>query len=525
MTSAENRYVAIGFAGMAALMLVPLLSVAIPPLTDLPNHISRLYILVNIADDADLQRNYVESWTFIPNLAIDLVGLPLAKLISPYAAGKIFAILAFVTALLGMVSLHVAAHKSVNAWTGTLFFIVYNQCFMYGLVNFYFGVGLGFLLLAAWIRYGPKQWHIGLWLLPLGALAVYFSHLLAFGLYGLIFTGYELSRFLRRRERARSYIHRRSVGAGVQFILPLLLFVFTGKSGTQLEGVTEYVSPLHKLLMLLSGFHVYVEPIDLIAIVFLIVLFCVALWRKKVRIGVNLWIPLAFLTVLAIITPSAVLSIFGIDQRLAVVAAMFLFAAIRIELPLRGAVVTLLFFGTGLLIWRAVTLTHDWRAFDDRFAELRRASQVMERGASVLAVQRQTGERAGLGPLSSERTYWHAASLTVVERSLYNPLTFTARHQPIAAHPYRKAMDCDACLPLTLEALRITANPEVSSETLKIPHNKPHLYRFAAMWPDRFDYVLIMDFGAHENPMPELLAIRHTGSFFTIYENRQRPRS
>jgi len=524
MPSAENRNVALGLAGMAALMLVPLLSVAIPPLTDLPNHISRLHILVRIASDPDLQRNYVQSWALIPNLAIDVIGLPLAKAVSAYTAGKTFAVLAFLTGLVGMFALQRAVHRGLNAWTGILFFAAYNQCFLYGLLNFYFGVGLSFLLLAAWIRYGDDHGHIRFWLLPLGALVLYFSHLVAFGLYALIFAGHALSKYMRMREGRIAAFLRQAPGMGMQFVVPLLLLIITGRSATQLDGVTRYDGLLQKVLTLLAAFRVYVEPIDLLTILFVLVFFGIAFWRKQARLAENFSLPLAILAFLSVVTPPAVFGLFGIDQRFAVVAAMLFLATTRIEVPLRGAMSVFLVAGIGLLTWRVVALTRDWRAIDDRFAELRIASSVMDRGASVLAVQRQSGEEPRARPLGSDSVYWHAVSLTVVERALFNPLTFTARHQPIAAHPDRRPMDCEACRPLTPEALRVTANPEISWETLEIPYEAPYFYRFAAMWPDRFDYVLIVDFGAHENPMPDLLVRRHTGSFFEIYENRRRPR-
>lgn len=517
---ADNRYVVPGLAVMAAVMLVPLLSVTIPPLTDLPNHISRLHILATLGDDPDLQKNYVTSWGMIPNLAIDVLGLALTHVTSPYVAGKVFAVLAFVTALLGMYALHYTVHRSVNVWSGAIFFVAYNQTFMFGLLNFYFGVGLAFLLLAAWIRYEGKRPALKLWLFPIGALVLYFSHLLAFGLYGLLIAGYELSVLLRDGERRVPVLLRRAIRTGWQFLFPFVLLLFTAGTGTQLSGGTHYGSPLNKLLSLLAPFRVYVETVDLVTILFLIALVSVAWWKKQLRIGPGLGVPLLATAVLALATPSVLLSIFGVDQRFAVVAAMLLFAAMRIELPVRSPAVLLLATGMALLVWRAADLTIHWRAFDAQFAELRGAAKVMDRGASVLPVQRQRGENLRIEPLGSHFTYWHAASLAVVERSLFNPQTFTARHQPIKAHPDRKRMDCGACGPPTVDGLRVLANPEISWETLELPYDGDYPYRHAAYWPERFDYILVTDFGDHRNPMPDLLRPVHTGSFFVIYKNR-----
>lgn len=521
---AAGRHVMLALAAMAAVMLIPLLSVAIPPLTDLPNHISRLHILAALDGDPALQSNYVESWGLIPNLAIDALGLPLARLTSPYVAGKAFAVLAFATALLGMIALHYAVHRSVNAWTGLVFFVAYNQCFIFGLLNFYFGIGLAFLLLAAWINYAGARPTWNFLLFPAGALAVYFSHLLAFGVYVLLVASYEGSCLLRSGEWRTAVALRRAAAAGAQFVAPAVLLLFTAGSGTQLDGATYFGSPLQKLLSLLSPFRAYVEPIDLVTILFLIVVLPVAWWRRRLRIGAHLAMPLLVLGVLAVVAPRTLLAIYGIDQRFAVVAGMLLFAAIRIELPARGPAMLLLALGAALLMWRVADLTLHWRGFDAQFAELRAAAKVMDRGASVLTVQRRPGGGPRAEPLGADATYWHVVSLAVVERGLFDPQTFTARHQPLKAHPDREPMNCDACRPLTFEALRVLANPEISWETLELPYEERYFYRHAALWPDRFDYVLVIDFGGHRNPAPDLLTPRHTGSFFVIYENGGRPR-
>jgi hypothetical protein len=524
MPLADSRYVVAGLAVVAAIMLVPLLSVAIPPLTDLPNHISRMHILATFEGDPDLQRNYMLSWGAIPNLAMDVLGLPLARTVSPYAAGKAFAVLAFATGLLGMFAVHYAVHRSVNAWTGIIFFAAYNQSFMIGLLNFYFGLGLAFLLLAAWIMYARERPALTFWLFPAGALAVYFSHLLAFGIYGLLIAGYEFSNLLQSGERRVSAIARRAVAAGAQFLPPLALFVLTAKSTADLDGVTIYGSILKKFLNLLAAFRVYVEIIDLVTILFLVILLSVVCWKKRFRIGTGLAVPLLVVTVLALVAPAGLLSLFGVDQRFAIVSAMLLLAALRIDLPTRGAFAVLFAAGFALLVWRAAELTIHWRVFDAQFAELRAAAKVMDRGASVLPVQWQSGERVHVEPLGGQLTYWHAASIPVVERSLFNPLTFTARHQPIKSHPSRELMNCNACRPLTFNELHLLANPEISRETLEIPYDSYFRNRHAALWPERFDYVLVIDYGDHENPVPKLLIPRHTGSFFVIYENRGRPR-
>ena len=54
--------------GCAVLSIVPLLEVAIPPLTDMPNHIVRYYIFLYISSSPFLSQHYAVHWSLIGNL-------------------------------------------------------------------------------------------------------------------------------------------------------------------------------------------------------------------------------------------------------------------------------------------------------------------------------------------------------------------------------------------------------------------------------------------------------------------------
>jgi hypothetical protein len=58
------------------------------------------------------------------------------------------------------------------------------------------------------------------------------------------------------------------------------------------------------------------------------------------------------------------------------------------------------------------------------------------------------------------------------------------------------------------------------------PENRDEIYRRRAMdelhhrlagWPKTFDYVLMLDFGKPDNPLPDLLIDVARGSFFSLY--------
>jgi hypothetical protein len=65
---------------MLAMLLVPVLLVEVPPLTDYPNHLARCYVLAYGGADPILQQMFTEHWRINPNLGIDLILPPLLHL-------------------------------------------------------------------------------------------------------------------------------------------------------------------------------------------------------------------------------------------------------------------------------------------------------------------------------------------------------------------------------------------------------------------------------------------------------------
>jgi hypothetical protein len=58
---------------LALTSTLPFFFADIPPLTDLPNHIARYYIFLNIDHSPFLQNYYHVQWHLIGNLGIDLL--------------------------------------------------------------------------------------------------------------------------------------------------------------------------------------------------------------------------------------------------------------------------------------------------------------------------------------------------------------------------------------------------------------------------------------------------------------------
>ena len=78
---------------LVLLSMLPLLWPDVPPLLDLPGHMGRYRVQLDLATSPDLQQYYGFHWAMIGNLGVDLLIEPLAPLIGLEAAVKLIVLL------------------------------------------------------------------------------------------------------------------------------------------------------------------------------------------------------------------------------------------------------------------------------------------------------------------------------------------------------------------------------------------------------------------------------------------------
>src|SRR3546814_3418910 len=80
-------------AAIVLMAAVPLLWPDVPPLTDLPGHMGRYRVQLDLVDSPALQQYYRFEWALIGNLGIDLLIVPLSKLFGLELAVKLIVLL------------------------------------------------------------------------------------------------------------------------------------------------------------------------------------------------------------------------------------------------------------------------------------------------------------------------------------------------------------------------------------------------------------------------------------------------
>src|SRR5689334_1276931 len=78
----------LALAAMLGMLIVPILAVEVPPISDYPNHLARSYFIAFGSHDSVMSHMFAVRWALIPNLAIDLLLPPLMHVLPPLMAGR-----------------------------------------------------------------------------------------------------------------------------------------------------------------------------------------------------------------------------------------------------------------------------------------------------------------------------------------------------------------------------------------------------------------------------------------------------
>ncbi|MCG8547773.1 MAG: hypothetical protein MJE12_26545, partial [Alphaproteobacteria bacterium] len=179
----------------------------------------------------------------------------------------------------------------------------------------------------------------------------------------------------------------------------------------------------------------------------------------------------------------------------------------------------------GLFLWRVTAMTADWQFINRQYAEFRQALSDIQRGAHLLVATKPATRETAVRPAGANFVFWHLASLAVIDRSAFIPLTFTTRYQPIKVHPDKAGISSPEGQPLSYDYLRQGAGLPVEPTDAKPRDGENRTLAFAHGywddWPQHFEYLLVLDHGERENPAPGLLTRHADGNFFTIYRARR----
>ncbi len=424
----------LGFARFALLLSALFAASALPvllcgtlPLFDYPNHLARMHILASLPDSAALQNFYAITWRPLPNLAMDLIVPPLAHLMPLAWAGKVFVLLTLLALAGGVAVLHRVIFGAWSAWSLLAFLFLYNRILLWGFLNFLFGVGLGLLALALWIALGRRRRALRLALGTLSALALFFAHLLAFGLYGAMVMGYEAGEVLRLRPGPRVALANLAAAA-LTFVPALAILAFATPGAA--SGAIAWAHLARKLDLLFSVFDNYNRPFDLGCFALLVLGLAMAYGRRWVRLDASMVAPLAVLAAVYLVMPSRLATGSGADHRIPLVIALLLVAGSRWTGPHERS--RQLFLGAALALFlvRLGVVTASWQASDRVYAALLPAIDALPVGSRIAVAYSPESINSEATPLA------HFPALAIIRRDAFVPTLFAfPTQQPVALRP------------------------------------------------------------------------------------------
>lgn len=395
--------------GAAVVLLAPIWTVRYPLVIDYPNHLASAFVLAHVDNLAfHLNRFYAADWNTYPYLTMDLILVGLQRFVSVDAAGRLFlsvCVLGVPLAAWFFIRRANPGQEGLAIWSlvvsSNLFF------FLYGFLNLQLGMALCLAMLGVWLRHLEKPSLIGYYGLPMLTTLLYFTHLMSFGLAGLVMTLYALCARLGWRQTLFSWA----------LFLPGAIFYLHATSGLHASRVVQFRSIAGKATGLLVAVLSYSPSIDFITLLLAV---SAAVWARAGKAKPNwnrrwTWITVS-LFALYCVFPASYGAGMDADRRLLPFIVIFGLAALRVA-PQRAR--ALAATAALLFLLRSGALEIQSVRAQSHLARLADSFRVIPQDARVLPLI----DWAEGGPLV-ERHFW---AYGVIDRGWFSPVLF---HDP-----------------------------------------------------------------------------------------------
>lgn len=504
-----------GWAAVAVMLatifsVFPLWSVVSPAMPDYPAHLATYHLIATGAKAPAVAQFYRIEWAFIPNLAGEILVPFLAKLMALEAATKLFITAGIVMWVAGPALIHRALYGRVGAAPLIAAIFAYNANLMWGFLNYYFAMGLGLVIFAAWIATEDRRTPTRLMAFALAATVLYFCHLFACATLALMMGSYELGALLLRPRPALRAMWRRLGAAVIVFIPSALALLFLKPRDPDADSDVAFNFMDTWLDRATAVFqHHHDDPSFIVPIVVLVFL-AVALWLGWAKIHRRMILPLGIVGIAAVLAPEWAMGGWGVHLRLPAVFAALVFAAVDIRAGKIAAAAGAA--ALALISYNAAALTSSWRDYDRQFQEFRSVAHTLPPGQKLLTVL--DGDAIGM---RSDQPYWHITEFAIIDPGAMTQLMFTTPDQhvvrlngaylPFAAASAEEGSPPDIDELDDLAASRIDADEDIANVF-------PYLMRYQC----HYDKAVVIHLNGPRTRVPALLHLYRAGSFFSIYD-------
>lgn len=367
---------------MVLLAFVPLLYPPIPPLVDLPGHMGRFHVQMELAHSANLQRYYEYHWALVGNLGVDLLVIPLAKLFGLEFATKLIVLCIPPLTVAGFLWVAREVHNRIPPTALFALPFAFGHPFLFGFVNFALSMAFAFLAFGLWLRLGrldATRFRAALFV-PI-SFVVFIAHTFGWGALGLMAFSAEA---IRQHDAGRSWWR-----AGFKAALhasclagPLLLLLLWRHEAQGGGNTTDWFNWSLKALWIESALRDRWFTYDRNSMLLAMLVPGIALFSKRFSFSRNLAFSACALIGIFALLPRIVFGSAYADMRL----APYLFAVALTAIRFRGethlpTARVLAIAGLAFMLMRTTTTTISlMRASDDMQRELIALDQVKPGG-------------------------------------------------------------------------------------------------------------------------------------------------
>ncbi|OYX78114.1 MAG: hypothetical protein B7Y82_06145 [Sphingomonadales bacterium 32-65-25] len=229
-----------------ALGLLPLIVTPVLPLIDFYNHVARFQVLATLADNPLFAANYAAAWAILPNVGLDVIAVAALQIVPLALLPHLLTVLILAVLFAGILALNRAITGQVR-WPALLLALplLYSWIFNWGFANFLLGLGLALLAAAWWVNQRDRPVRRVAFALLL-ALAIFFCHALAFGLFGILIASLELGHWWLQRPRRFAALVKALGQCALLAVVPAILFL-QSRTATAAGGVSNADESLARL--------------------------------------------------------------------------------------------------------------------------------------------------------------------------------------------------------------------------------------------------------------------------------------
>jgi len=367
---------------------LPLVFVSFPPLMDYPFHLARMFILSHLNHAGVAGEVYEFNTYMLPNIGIDLIGLLLAKVMSPELTGLTFVFLIFVLLISGTAFLSYAIYKKVSLGNLLIASILcYNWILFLGFLNYLFGIGV-------------LLWYAGLWKmmqnLPawkrvilgnLLSITLFFTHLIAFGIFALVLTGLELGRWIDFKKIGVRPLLKDWFVLPAVFIIPVAIYIGISPTSGDLGSALSFQPTTQKFINFFRTFTGGNIILDVATGVLVLVAAVVFARRLKISVDRQFACAIVVLFLAYICLPVGTSAGWYLDDRIPLALSFLVAGSIRFHFFNKRSQQIFTGIIASLLLIRIAITAMDWNQYQNVYHPLLNTFRVVETASILFVVE------------------------------------------------------------------------------------------------------------------------------------------